>query len=123
MEEHYISRLKAHAGLDIGAITPEEIAASIIAELIQLQHSRIKAAVIADSQSVEMPTAIVEDTIQAAPQLLTTTAIDPVCGMTVEIAHACHHTTYDGQEIYFCCPACKKTFEREPRHYLVTNER
>lgn len=30
MEEQYIARLKAPAGLDIGAITPEEIAASII---------------------------------------------------------------------------------------------
>jgi xanthine dehydrogenase accessory factor len=123
MEEHYIGRLKAPAGLDIGAITPEEIAASIIAELIQLQHSKIKAAVIADSQPEEMSTNIVEDTIQAAPQPIATTAIDPVCSMTVEIAHARHHTTYEGQEIYFCCPACKKAFEREPQNYLVTHER
>ena len=29
------------------------------------------------------------------------TALDLVCGMTVEIANARHHTSYDGREFYF----------------------
>lgn len=62
-------------------------------------------------------------TAQPAPPSVPATAIDPICGMIVEIVHARHHTTYDGQEIYFCCPADKKKLEREPQCYLVTHER
>src|SRR5579863_3057967 len=36
--EQQVARLKAPAGLDIGAITPEEIAASILAELVQVRR-------------------------------------------------------------------------------------
>ena len=35
-----ISRLRAPIGLDIGAQTPEEIAASIIAEMIAVKYGR-----------------------------------------------------------------------------------
>ena len=51
------------------------------------------------------------------------TAIDPVCGMIVEIATARHRSTLDGRDYYFCCPACKRLFERNPQEYLVQNER
>jgi xanthine dehydrogenase accessory factor len=37
-----LARLKAPAGLDIGAITPEEIALSIVAEIIQLRRKRAR---------------------------------------------------------------------------------
>jgi xanthine dehydrogenase accessory factor len=47
------------------------------------------------------------------------TTIDPVCGMEVEIATAMHHTTLEGRDFYFCCPACKRLFERNPQEYLV----
>jgi Cu+-exporting ATPase len=35
-------------------------------------------------------------------------AIDPVCGMTVEIPHAAAMSVYQGQFIYFCNVSCKK---------------
>ncbi|MCB1481920.1 MAG: XdhC family protein [Rhodobiaceae bacterium] len=38
VEEHRLAALKAPAGLDIGAITPEEIALSILAEIVQLRR-------------------------------------------------------------------------------------
>jgi YHS domain-containing protein len=47
-----------------------------------------------------------------------TTAIDPVCGMTVEIATAKHKSEYQGQMYYFCAPGCKKAFEANPQVYL-----
>lgn len=123
MEEQYIARLKAPAGLDIGAITPAEIATSIIAELIQLQRRKVQATEIVNTSQTEKLAHSREDSVQSTPPTVSSTAIDPVCGMTVEIADARHHSTYDGRETYFCCPACKKQFEREPQHYLVTNER
>lgn len=49
---------------------------------------------------------------------MTTTAIDPVCGMEVETATAEWKTEYNGQTYYFCAPGCKRSFEKEPEKYL-----
>lgn len=115
LTEHQIARLKAPAGLDIGAITPEEIAASIIAELVQVQRRGL---LYPDDSTQSTPTdeqvQSVENVAPAAPE----TAVDLVCNMLVEIATARHHTSYDGREFYFCCPACKRLFERNPQEYL-----
>lgn len=109
LAEQHIARLKAPAGLDIGAITPDEIAASILAELVQVRRR-------GTSIITNPPTSIPAKPLK---QDTTKTALDPVCGMTVEIVNARHHTVYDGRDFYFCCPACKRLFERNPQEYLV----
>ena len=43
MDEARLARLKAPAGLDLGAITPEEIALSILAEIVMLRRKRQRA--------------------------------------------------------------------------------
>jgi YHS domain-containing protein len=45
-------------------------------------------------------------------------AVDPVCGMTVDIATAEHVSAHDGRSYYFCSPGCKKSFEQSPEKYL-----
>lgn len=119
LSEQQIARLKAPAGLDIGAITPEEIAASIIAELVQVQRRGLTTDEYTQSTSADEHDHRTEDVAPAAME----TAVDPVCNMLVEIATARHHTSYDGREFYFCCPACKRLFERNPQEYLVHNEK
>ena len=42
-------------------------------------------------------------------------AKDPVCGMMVDTATAPAKGTYDGETVYFCAEACKKTFEARRR--------
>ena len=116
--EQQLARLRAPAGLNIGAITPEEIASSILAELVQVrrQHRAV---------SEEQPSVVEEAHVHMSEpesHMFAETAIDPVCGMTVEVANAPHHTTYDGREFYFCCPSCKRHFERNPQEYLVENK-
>ncbi len=116
LTEQQVARLRAPVGLDIGAVTPEEIAASILAELVQMRrrgHQRM--------QSREMPHE--EQAQHEQPGQDSNTALDPVCGMMVEISTARHHSVLDGQDYYFCCPACKRLFERNPQEYLVENER
>jgi Cu+-exporting ATPase len=45
-------------------------------------------------------------------------AIDPVCGMTVEIPHAAAMSVYQGQFIYFCNVSCKEKFDASPEKFL-----
>ena len=105
VREATLARLKCPAGLDFGAVTPDEIALSILAEIVQLRrHSSI-------------PVKVAEPPAQT-PTQTPTEAIDPVCGMTVEIAAARHKSEYNGQTYYFCAPGCKRSFDKEPQKYL-----
>ena len=117
LSEAQIALLKAPAGLDIGALTPEEIAASILAELVQVRR-RGSPVHEGSDQSLQR----VQNEKQATTAA-NAVAIDPVCGMEVEIAHARHMSNVEGRSFYFCCPACKRLFERNPQEYLVQPER
>jgi xanthine dehydrogenase accessory factor len=97
-----LGRLKAPAGLDLGAVTPVEIAISILAEIVQ--HHRSDKTVEAETPS---------DTATPAE------AIDPICGMSVEIASAPYRSDVAGRTTYFCCLHCKETFDRDPGRYLA----
>ncbi len=46
------------------------------------------------------------------------TAVDPVCGMTVDIATAKHTHDHEGATYYFCNPRCKTRFEADPVRFL-----
>jgi len=119
LTEQQIERLKAPAGLDIGAVTPQEIAGSILAELVQV-HRRgpiVNQELFRFTAGKQLESG--QNMIESMPE----TAIDPVCGMIVEIASARHKSTLVGREYFFCCPACKRLFERNPQEYLVQNER
>ena len=124
LTEQQIERLKAPAGLNLGAITPQEIAASILAELVQVRRRGVVAgsSTLAVGEQAASQHSHAQSAEPAAPPV-STTAIDPVCGMEVEVASARHHSRYDERDFYFCCPACKRLFERNPQEYLVQQEK
>ena len=45
-------------------------------------------------------------------------AIDPVCGMTVDIDSAKFRAEHDGEAFYFCAAGCRRAFEADPGQFL-----
>ena len=104
LPEDRIGRLKAPAGLDIGAVTPEEIAVSILAEIVQVRRA-------------DKPAPLEDEAYRTASAAREEK--DPVCGMVVAIASATHRSRAGGRVFYFCCAGCKDTFERDPLRYAA----
>lgn len=145
---HALDAIRSPAGLDLGGRQPEEVALSILAEIIQLKHAARPAAHAAAAPVASMPVAIpapiaasaahpapapggasrlpvIAGEPAAAPPAsdggapaAPVTAIDPVCHMTVTIATARHVGTWDGRTWYFCNPRCKDKFLADPARYL-----
>ncbi len=137
LTQEQIARLKYPAGLDLGAVTPEEIALSILAEIIQRRRQSPKTSGLDTSENVTRSTRppavssldtagdhhlldhhlpITNVPITNGPQA--TEALDPVCGMTVEIATAHFTSEYNGKTYYFCAAGCKRSFDKEPGKYV-----
>ena len=104
-------RLRSPAGLDIGARRGDEIALSIVAEIVRERRAA------EGVQGIVAP-AIGTVDARASAEPATAVAIDPVCGMEVTIAPTTPSADHSGHRVYFCCPGCAATFSREPARYL-----
>jgi len=45
------------------------------------------------------------------------TAVDPVCGMSVDPAHAAAHLVHDGTDVWFCGQGCADAFAADPDRF------
>lgn len=50
-------------------------------------------------------------------------AIDLVCGMTVDIANAGAHQNYNGIDYWFCCAGCSQKFQENPSRYMPASSK
>jgi xanthine dehydrogenase accessory factor len=134
LTEAQLARLRCPAGLDFGAVTPEEIALSVLAEIVQLRRrgtlliagSHVHPAGVQPS-NLQPSTPPLPDSIlamRAAAHKVTPgpgEAVDPVCHMLVEIATAKWKSEFRGEWYYFCAPGCKRTFEKNPEQFAITS--
>lgn len=90
-----IAGITCPAGLEIGSETLPEIALSVAAEITRIRRT-----------SAEQPRTVA-------------TAIDPICGMTVDVENAKYSSVVDGTAIYFCCLRCKEAYD-QPRISPIT---
>ncbi len=109
ISEAQLATIRSPAGLAIHAQTPEEIALSVLAEIVERRHAL--AASTAAAGPAETDT---QHSPPAAGQ-----AIDPICGMTVQIAGARHTAEHAGRVFYFCCAGCRARFVAAPEHHAA----
>jgi xanthine dehydrogenase accessory factor len=92
-----LERVDTPAGLDIGARSPSEIALSILASIIQVRRRS-------------------STTPRSWAAVPPTTAIDPICGMTVVVTPDAitfeHAGEGAGGTYYFCGEGCRRAFEQ-----------
>jgi xanthine dehydrogenase accessory factor len=111
-----LAALRAPAGLDLGAETAEEIALSILAELVQVRRGRAPF-VAAPGPATLAGEELAATSIQPVADDIVLT--DPVCGMTVDRARARHLAEHEGVVYAFCSIGCRTRFIKEPATFLA----
>jgi xanthine dehydrogenase accessory factor len=102
LEEGELSVVRSPAGLPLGTSGQEGISLSIMAEV-----SSLRAKLRPNFEPIGEPLVQPDE------------AVDPVCGMLVEVASARHVVEHGGTRYYFCCSGCRRAFEEEPTKYAA----
>jgi xanthine dehydrogenase accessory factor len=116
LAEERLAALRAPAGIDIGAEGAEEIALSILAELVQVRRGR------ADFIASPGPATLAAGQLpqmELQPAVDDIVLVDPVCGMTVDRASARHLAEADGTVYAFCSIGCRTRFIKDPGTFLA----
>jgi xanthine dehydrogenase accessory factor len=96
VSDDQLSNIKCPAGLELGGETLPEIALSVMAEVTRVRRAAGDSVLPKPMQ----PEAAFSDI-----------AIDPICGMTVDVHGAKYTSVVDNKTVYFCCLRCKETFD------------
>jgi xanthine dehydrogenase accessory factor len=100
ISQEKLDSIRCPAGLDFPVRTLQEIALSIVAEIVTIRR---RSALQAGPVAVQSGSTMVED---------------PVCHMTVDARIA--QTTFEFESVvyFFCSAHCKNSFEKNPREYI-----
>ncbi|HEY8019511.1 MAG TPA: XdhC family protein, partial [Thermoanaerobaculia bacterium] len=101
-----LAGIRSPAGIAIGAQMPEEIALSVLAEIVERRRAA--------------PSGVVGSAAPGAAEGEgAAEAVDPICGMTVEIATVRHTAEHAGRTYYFCGSGCRERFLAAPARFAV----
>jgi xanthine dehydrogenase accessory factor len=106
LSEEELRRLVYPAGLDFGHATDEEIALSILAQILMHRHAQESARRTGAHQMFGPTSAPFE-------------AVDPICDMTVAITPTALRAEYEGTTYYFCGEGCRRRFLKDPAAALA----
>ena len=95
-----LAQVKTPAGLNINAKLPEEVAISILAEVISKLREEKE-----------------QDSKKQSQLNMNEYFINPVCNIPVQKSTAKHVIKHKDVDYYFCCDGCKVSFEKEPDRY------
>jgi xanthine dehydrogenase accessory factor len=91
-----IDRVHSPAGLDIGARTAEEVALSVLAQIVSIRPRPTR------NPMGETEVVVIGE------------ATDPVCGMTVATVDTSLHLEHEGRTVWFCGSGCLRAFADNP---------
>lgn len=101
-----LSNIKTPAGLDINAKTAEEVAISILGQIVQTKR--------AEELIIEKDLNMNELALSDNDDLY----INPVCKIPISKKSAKHILEHNGEKVYFCCDGCHDSFVKEPELYI-----
>ena len=119
--EDVVGAVTTPAGFDINARSPEEIAVSVLAELVALRRDaddpiRIETRDATDGPWRDAPAAERVDSGDSVP--VDATVVDPVCGMDVTVDGETPTVEHGGETYRFCGQGCADAFAAEPDRYV-----
>jgi xanthine dehydrogenase accessory factor len=106
LDKKKLDNIHSPAGIDINAKTPEQVAISILAEIIKIQTNLPVTAGFTQYNETREEA--------GKPKFY----INPVCGVPIDIKNPKHIIDYNGEMVYFCCDGCKVKFEENPKKYM-----
>jgi xanthine dehydrogenase accessory factor len=104
LTETQVKRLVYPAGLDMGHVSDEEIALSILAQILQQRQARASAG---PARQADRP---IEKPAEA---------VDPICDMVVAITPTALRADFEGTTYYFCGEGCRRRFLKDPAAALA----
>jgi xanthine dehydrogenase accessory factor len=104
LNEEQLRRMVYPAGLDMGHVSDEEIALSILAQILQQRQARASAGLARQTdRPIEKPAE----------------AVDPICDMVVAITPTALRADFEGTTYYFCGEGCRRRFLKDPAAALA----